>query len=319
MLDWLAAFARGASVYLKFDNSNSGVKTSAKSVFKQKTKTENSNNVSSSGNTTTETSNESNTTNIYNAPVTILQVTGKLGIPLSPETRLQLQPLLEAYEKGEAAFIADEPKKLLSDVFEHENDPLVRGLLKFFKPKVNARDYQLMRTGLYLKFLRESERKGEAFKLWKRLSDYSSREKTIINLASAGYYHTYFRPLYKELLKGNNPEKKFSKAYESILDDVTFAIFVHAKMGAKEIVDKVTQKAIKNIRYGVKTETISLHGTGASCISTINEAVDMLKPKFPATKTKTISKGLPIVTVAIEYRTNNLKPEDFEHPSVFLS
>lgn len=288
MLGWVEAFLKGEkSLHLKFLNfNNSGEQ------IKTKTKTS----------TTTTNQTQSAVTNNYNGPTTIVQIIGSLD----DATRRQLQPLLDSYEKKEALFIADEPKKLLSDVSAHEADSLVWGLIKFFKPRISVRDFQLMRTGLYLKYLRESDRKDEAIKLWKQGDNYSAREKTVLNLASAGYFHTYFRPLYKQLMKGPNPEKKFKNEYESILGDVTFAIFVHSNMTTQEIVDKVTQKAIKNIRYGVKIKTISLHATGIISISKVREAVVLLKPVFPSITIKTLSKGLEIVTANIDYHKNNL-------------
>jgi hypothetical protein len=293
MLKGVADFLSGKKPlhlkFLNFDNSNSGVKNSTKTK------------------TTTQT--QSTVTNNYNGPVTIVQING----PIDEAVRKDLKPLLDTYEKKEALFIADVPKKLLSDVTAHEQDSLVRGLLRFFKPKLTSRDFQLLRTGLYVKYLRESDRKEESVRLWKQITDsYSPREKTIINLASAGYYHTYFRPLYKQLLRGPDTQKKFDKEYEKALDDTTFAIFVHGQMSVDDIVAKVTEKAIKNIRYGVKIETISLHATGATCIATVRQAMNLLKPTFPSMKATPGSRGLAIITVSIDYRNNSLTDEDLQ-------
>jgi hypothetical protein len=279
------------SLHLKFsfESSNDGTKK----IVKNK------------GTTHTDNRQAVQITNNYNGPII------QINAPINDDIRKELKPIIDAYENKQAVFIADEPKKVLSDVTLHEQDSMVRGLLRFFRPKLSTRDYQLMRTGLYLKYLRDNDRTVEANRLWKQISENNGpREKTLINLASAGYFHTYFRPLYKQLLKTENAQRKFNKEFEKILDDVTFAIFVHVQMPAEDVVKKVKQKAIKNIRYGVKVETISLHATGNTCVGTVQEAVRLLRPIFPSIKVKSEPGGLVIVTATIDYRTNTLTDEE---------
>ena len=283
-LAWLQALLSGdKSLHLNFlNNSGKSVKNSRKST--------------------------SAITNNFNGPVNIINFNG----PLDDSTRKTLQPLIDSFEKKQVLFLADEPKKLLSDVTRSEEDDLVRGLLNFFKPKLSVRDFLMMRTGLYLKYLRDNNRKDAATKLWKQaLENNTPREKRIINLASADYFHTYFRPLYKHLSKGENAQAKFEKQFENILDELTFAIFVPSNMTTDGIVEKVILLAVKNIRYGVQTEIISLHATGRGLVERVKEAVRILKPKFPVIKVNAVSKGMDIITVQIEYRKNNLDDEDF--------
>lgn len=282
--EWLVALLSGEkSLHLKFLN------------FRNK-------------NTKTSSTTQTQITNNFNGPVNIITVNGRIDA----STKSQLQPLLDTFDDKQVLFLADEPKRILSDIMAHEQSDEVRGLLKFFKSKLNTRDYQLMRTGLYIKFLRESDRQNESTKVWKQFSlNSTAREKRIVNLASAGYYHTFFRPLYKQLNRGQNGEARFKKEYESILDDLTFAIFVHTNMSTEQIVQRVIDRAIKNIKYGVKTDTISVHATGPQLVARVKSAVQLLKTIFPTIKMVSTPRGTEIIKVLIEYRNHNLPEEEF--------
>ncbi|HEU4914310.1 MAG TPA: hypothetical protein VFT16_02790 [Candidatus Saccharimonadales bacterium] len=300
MIDWLAAIFGDKSIRLDFLKFRRGKTTNSKS--KQTTKQR-------AGNNNGQVNQGPVNQVINNGPVLNFNVYTNADGSLSPEAVEALKPLIDQFENKQVAFLAEDSQQLITDIKNHEQDPYLRGLLKFFKHRLTPADYQLMRTGLYLKFLRENRKTEEAKKLWAQTTaGQRLRERRVIELASADYFGTFFRPLFKQLMKADAlvAQKRFDKEYEAILSDMRFAIFVHGGMKEDEIVDKVVKKAISNIRYGVKAEVISLHATGTTQVQRVKSAIKKLRNTFPAMTVSTKPSGTEIIRVDIEYRKNDI-------------
>lgn len=238
--------------------------------------------------------------------VNIIEIHGK---PTDKELE-ELKPLMQGYENKEVLFLGQDEKKLYGNVRTFEDTPEARGLLRFFKNKIPARHFALMRTGLYIKYLRTTGKKEDAQMIRDQLSELAdAKERRIVNLASAGYYQTYFRPLYNELSKQPNGVEQFNQEYNQALDVLNFAIFVHFGMSVNDVVEKVTERAVKNIKYGVRIDTITVHGIGVN-VETVKEAVAILRPKFPKMRLRS-PQNVNLCHVKIVFRNNNLTAEDF--------
>lgn len=309
--DWVKKLLSGSESSFHFDFLKFN-QTGDRQVTKQtdKKKTESSFN--------TDNSSESSAVNNYFGNVTINHVTLQLGPDgqLPPETIEALKPVVDKFNDKQLSFVTEQDKQLVRSVVSHEqSDPDTRGVLKFFNSRLNSRDYQLLRTGLYLKFLRDT---GETIKVkdqWKQVTEGSSlRERRIIELASADYFSTFFRPLYKEFERAdrNIAGKRFDKEFESILDDMNFAIFVHSGMSQTKIIEKVTKKAISNIKYGVRGDVIAVHATGATLVGRVRGAVKKLRQTFTSISIDTRPKDTDIIKAEIQYRQNSLPASSFD-------
>lgn len=235
--------------------------------------------------------------------LTIIQVSGQLPQGSVPE---ELAPLVRAYEDKEIAYVASEQQNEISGVLAFEQDPHIVSVLKFFNGKLTGRDYALLRTGLYLKYLRKNNPE-EARKQWELIkSNNTNRDRRVINLAGADYFNTYFRPLYKELDKESDSLSNFRKQFENIIDDMHFVVFVGSDMSVSEIVNDVNEKTLKNIRYGVKDEIIYIHAAGGS-VGTVEKAIPELRSIFPDMAVKrNLKSGKNLIKVSIRYRINKL-------------
>lgn len=232
--------------------------------------------------------------------------------PVTAEVVEKLRPVIDAYENKEVMFLADQSKTLVDHTREFETDPHVKGLLLFFKDKLPVHDYALLRTGLYLKHLTDENETEQIHIIQQQYQEKSNeRDRRIINLASAGYFSTYFRPLYKTLSKHSNLNELFMQEYNNVLDNMTFAIFVHSHMTKEALIESVISRAVKNIRYGVRKETITVHAMGKN-VEIVDEALPELKAKFTHIKTKRPVRNLPIIRVSIFYSENKLSEADFE-------
>lgn len=236
----------------------------------------------------------------------------KIDGPLNKEILKELEPLAKAYQRKEVMFLADDAKATVDKALQFEGNPHVKSLLNFFKDKLPLKDFQLLRTGLYMRHLTEQGEVEQVGRLTESMAGSSSeRDRRIVNLASAGYYNTYFRPLYKQLSVKTNGHELFLDEYTNVLDNMTFAIFVHPKMREQELTTKVIERAVKNIRYGVRTETITLHAMGGN-VKTVESALPAITAKFSRVKIKRPAKSLPVIRVIIYYTENSLTPDDFD-------
>ena len=225
-----------------------------------------------------------------------------------------LSKLTEQFERKQLAFVAEDQKKTVNDIRSFEDTPEVRGLLKFFKKRMKLTDFTRMRTGLYLKHLNDTDRHDEAKRYWRQVTGVmSQRDRRIVELASTGYFSSFFRPLYKQFMKANSDtaERRFAKEFEAILEDMRFAIFVSTGMSIEEIVDTVINKTVKNIKYGSNAEVLSLHAAGIYQVQKVEQAVVVLRDLFPALSVINGPKNATILRVDIEYRKNNLDEDLF--------
>jgi hypothetical protein len=303
MIDWLATIFSGKSLHISFLNklSYKRIGNSQKNVTKSS--------IQKKINSVGQVNEAPTTTVINNGPVYNINVQVESGGALSPEALESLQPLIQQFENKQVAFLTAESKQVVGDIKRHEENPDVRGLLKFFRHRLAPSDYQLMRRGLYLKYLREEGLLEKAKNYWTQCTaGQRPRERRIVELASADYFTTFFRPLFKQFTKANaiTAQKRFDKEFEAILSDMRFAIFVHSGMSVEEIAAKVTNKAITNIKYGVRADVISLHATGASQVRRVKAAVSVLREIFPVMRVSTTPTGTEIIKVEIEYRKNSI-------------
>ncbi len=219
-----------------------------------------------------------------------------------------VQPLLEAYEQKQITYVTEQHQAEVTNVLTFEQHPQIRSVLTFFENKLTPRDFALVRTGIYIRHLHSTNQREEANRQWKAISNNNSnRDKRVIKLASANYFTTYFRPLFNELAQGGpDPEGRFRRLFDDIIDDMRFAIFVSAEMGVGELVGEVMYKAKRNIHYGVRDDVIYIHAAGASC-RTVEAAVEELSATFPKIVLKPISKpGQQLIKASVYYRQNNL-------------
>lgn len=312
--NWLATLLSSSGVHFKFSNDSS--KHASRDINAPVTKRKTTN--KSEHSTKTKSKDTYNGQVIHSeGAVTVVQgdVNVNVHVPVDEngtipaESLKVLAPFSQLFEKKQIAFLATTDQETVSDIKLFEQDPDVRGLLRFFKPRLNPNDHLRMRTGLYLKHLSENGRNEEVRSYWRQVTvNQRQRDRRIIELASAGYFATFFRPLYKQFYKNNpdNAQKRFEKEFEAILEDMRFAIFISSGRSVEDIYQTVINKAVRNIKYASETEVISLHAAGSQPVKNVKAAIIMLRDVFPIMNVSSPGKSANVIRVDIDYRKNSL-------------
>ncbi len=226
----------------------------------------------------------------------------QISIPAEDSERVLKLLKEKAFDQNEI-FIEDNAKKILTDIRDLEVNPDINDLVVFFTGKLPQNDVIIMRSGLYIRHLTELG-DSSAQKMKKDIiARYGERGNHIINLASAGYFLSYIKPLYEQMC--TEPEfsnEKFLQEYDIIVRDMPFAIFVNHRMNADEIVRKVEENATRQLRYDVSEEVIALHGYGLNT-DTIAEAKKILDSRYSRIEENTYFRGIKISVVNVYYKT----------------
>jgi hypothetical protein len=220
------------------------------------------------------------------------------------ETIRKLQEaLLPAFEKNEIAFIEAESATLIHDYNTFSQGQDVRETLEFFSGKVTPADLRLIETGLYIDYLVSNNQSSTPIKSGV-IARYGLRGKNIVNLASAGYFKTYFKQLYTELSMQNGFDNHvFTEELEKILSNMPFAIFVNSSMSPEEILQEVASKSARNVKYGVTDDIIVIHGYGKNA-DIIEALLPGLKTEYERVANEVSYRGdLKIIKVTIYYHT----------------
>lgn len=278
------------------DSPNTKTKSVEKRIYKSKRKTIDKSvdkSVDNSDNSLTIIDKSDHSThNHYHTVVLVADPSAFTGTEL-PASAV---PIGEEYQKNQLAFIAENARTAASSVSSSENEPQTRALLRLFKGLLNPYDYSLLRSGLYLRYLHETNVEEES-KQWRLIKKNRNwRDKRVINLASAGYFDTYFRRLFKEIRADYGLEElelakeEFRRIFEQTIETMHFVVFVSADMQVGQIIGDVNEKAEKNIKYGVRDEVIYIHAAGHEGVKHAKDAVSELKKKY-VIKTITKSRG----------------------------
>lgn len=133
-------------------------------------------------------------------------------------------------------------------------------ILSYFRGKIPDSDIPILRAALYLKTVYEEGGKTHALKE-DILLRYGKRGGIIANLCSAGYFISLIRPLYEELSKREDfTLEKFNVAYNTIIAEYVFAVFINNMMTYEQVKTEVVRKIELNRKYGI--HKMNLHAIG---------------------------------------------------------
>lgn len=217
----------------------------------------------------------------------------------SREQAAALKLLAEHFKRGNVLFVDDESKKLADNVQAAENRPVEGGIVKFFEPVLRPKDWQVLRTGLYISYLvgqglptkeiRESV-----------IANHGTRGKNLLNLASSGHFESHIKPLYQEMAKAPDfTQDKFYEEFETILREMPFAFFVHSAVSAAELTDIINKKIALAQAYSVHERKIYIHAWGPN-VKTVDTCLEALGSAYKVVVNKRI-EVVEIVDATIEF------------------
>jgi hypothetical protein len=218
-----------------------------------------------------------------------------------------MQLLQKAFKNGEISFVTENEQQRLNDALSFERKPEIAAQLRYFKPRLSTRDFSLMRTGFYLRHLKQVD-PAKVSAEWSNIQMNTDRsERKVINLASAGYFESYFRPLASAYDKKGKSCGDFQKQFEKTIDDMHFVVFVSKQMSVGALVGQVIDKAKRNIKYRVKDDIIYLHAMGHQSISIVNDSLPELRKHFRNIRKASMNRNIrdDSIKYKVYYKNNN--------------
>lgn len=206
-----------------------------------------------------------NSTNTYNI----------INIPPNQQIDEDLKTLLmEQFVSGKLQFVYQSSDAELAGYNEFEKQSNQVDLIAYFKNKISVEDLQYLRTGLYIKQLSTID-KRRAVAIKERATIGNKRSRNIINMASAGYFENYIKPIFE-----NSPMEEATKEYESIVTFLPEFIFVNNAMNVQDIVDEVQARLDQKEKYHLRVRQIIISGL-ESCVDIIIESESQLAQRYP--------------------------------------
>ncbi len=179
---------------------------------------------------------------------------------------------LEAFRAGEVNFVKKEATQDLKEYKTFEKAPDFTRVEEYFANKIPPDDLRLLQTGLLVREMCfDRIKKEQAMKIKERAAK-DRRSRNIINLASAGYFEDYIKPIFD-----SNEYEKAMLEYREIVDYMPEIVFVNNNMSVSDIVMRVEEKLALKKRYHLEVSQIIINGIGRQCAQNISDAVKELK------------------------------------------
>lgn len=216
-----------------------------------------------------------------NGSVNITNITYNFTLPPNfQDDTSQFIPLqkemLKQFQSGDIQFVSKESDADITGYRDFEASTNAGELIAFFKEKIPEIDLQLLRVGLYVKFLSEKGSKEEALRVKDGAIRGRQRARNIINLASAGYFESYIRPIFENNIGGANPKEE----YEEAVTYMPETVFVHNNMKAPEVLSEIEKRMEQREKYHMQVKCIMVNGLN-SCVKIIYEVEATMRKEHP--------------------------------------
>ena len=111
------------------------------------------------------------------------------------------------------------------------------------------------------------------------VNKYGGRGRNICNLYSAGYFDSQIKPLYEEMItQPDFSPKDFEEAYERIVTESPYAVFISASMTNPEAEKEVRERMVIAKKYGIKY--LNIHGIGQANVNKITHVLENLRSEL---------------------------------------
>ena len=188
----------------------------------------------------------------------------------------QSKHLLNYFIESGVPILEEKSEKLLEDFCKKEKKEDSRELLSYFLNKIDQNDYNALRASLYVRDLFDMHSDGVESLKNEIIMKWGDRGRNICNLCSARYFENYIRPMYEYFEKHDDGINKFKVAYETIVTQLPFSVFINRHM-KKEHIEKVILDKMKARKYGIKE--FNVHALGKMAIKNIREVLDDIGAK----------------------------------------
>ena len=117
------------------------------------------------------------------------------------------------------------------------------------------------------------------------------------NLCTAGYFESWIRPLYEEMVKteGNKAVAldKFQKVYNTIVDELPWTVFVSQTMTACDLEKQILYKLEKIKSYG--TDFLNIHALSVSNVNKVRSVIPLIEQRYPDVVKSVTEEGARVI------------------------
>lgn len=213
---------------------------------------------------------------------TIIQDNRAININVGSVDPQSLQKFQQAIRKAvnqeKKLLLESGAKKTLDEFQKVDSLEKNRKLLEYFKGKISPTDISMLRASF---FLREVHEKGQPVGQLKLdiINRYGYRGANISNLCTERYFESLIQPLYEQMaVQKDFTLEKFQTAFEVIVTQFPFAVFISSRMTQNEVKTEVINKMEINKKYGIRK--MNIHGIGASNVKKILLLLEELSSQF---------------------------------------
>lgn len=195
---------------------------------------------------------------------------------MSEEDRESLKKeILDEFNDGKLQLVAREPDDELC-AFNEYNKGSSRKYdeVEFFHEKIPPSDWYLLQVAFYIKYLFEIGDVDRALRTMESATRGNQRARNIINLASAGYFNDYIRPIFE-----SGDRQDALDEYNYIVNFLPEIVFVSSNMEAYEIVRKIEDKFAQRKKNHAPAKKVTVNGIGHRCLELINKADKIIREK----------------------------------------
>lgn len=173
-------------------------------------------------------------------------------------------------------------------------------LLKFYKDKLNPDMFKALEASIIVK---NSFKRGEDITELKRDISwkYPSFGNNICNLLSEGYFNSYFKELYENML----PQEDFNiidyqQEMEHIIGALPYMIFISKYKSDKDFKHELDLKLERLKKYG--TEKLKIHGISKHNVETILRIIEEYKEYPNIEIDKKVNTQKNIITITFKFK-----------------
>lgn len=208
----------------------------------------------------------------------------------------QVNALIKKFviEEGQV-LLEDKAKNLVDEITIFEKASHSLDLVDFFRGKLSSSDLEILRASLFVKDVYDKD--GQVGDLKRSIIiKHGDRGRNIVNLCTAGYFHSIIKPLYLEMEKQSDfTIGKFLSTYNTIIMNYPFAIFVSNTTSFVSLEEEVKKKMERNKQYGI--DNLNLHGIGEENMDKITAIIEKFKDKFTHRPTIDSERKYIMVTI----------------------
>lgn len=160
----------------------------------------------------------------------------------------------------------------LSIISEHTRNNPYPELTQFVIQNLPKKDQAIWLAALIIREHFDKDERTVVSQLKKDIvTRYPGKGGNIANLCTTGYLENHIVPLHDYLVKESSDERKFLEIYDTIVNELPYAVFSSRTKSLETLVEEILGKIKEVSKYGWRK--VSVHGIGEENVKKIKQAM----------------------------------------------